>query len=39
VFVKKKKTAQGELWVATHQLPTSVKTTFFSRLDETLESF
>ena len=39
MFVKKKKAAQGELWVATHQLPTSAKTTFYSRLDETLESF
>jgi hypothetical protein len=39
VFAKKKKTAQGEFWVATHQLPTSAKSTFYARLDETLESF
>jgi len=39
MFAKKKKAAQGELWVATQQLPTSAKATFYSRLDETLESF
>jgi hypothetical protein len=39
VFAKKKKVAQGEFWVASHQLPTSAKVTFYSRLDETLESF
>jgi transposase len=39
VFTKKKKAAQGELWVATHQLPTSAKISFYSKLDETLESF
>jgi transposase len=39
VFAKKKKAAQGELWVATHQLPHSPKSTFYARLDETLESF
>ncbi|HYG36173.1 MAG TPA: transposase [Clostridia bacterium] len=39
MFVKKQKAPQGELWVATHQLPTSAKTTFYSRLDKTLESF
>jgi len=39
VFAKKKKAAQGEFWVASHQLPTSAKVTFYSRLDETLESF
>jgi transposase len=39
VFAKKKKAAQSEFWVATHQLPTSAKVTFYSRLDETLESF
>jgi transposase len=39
VFAKKKKAAQGEFWVATHQLGTSAKTTFYTRLDETLESF
>src|SRR3974390_717094 len=39
MFAKKKKAAQGELWVATHQLPTTAKATFYARLDETLESF
>lgn len=39
MFAKKKKAAQGELWVAAHQLPTSAKITFYSKLDETLESF
>lgn len=39
MFAKKKKAAQGEFWVATHQLPTSAKGAFYSRLDETLESF
>lgn len=39
MFAKKKKAAQGELWVAAHQLPTLARTTFYSRLDETLESF
>jgi transposase len=39
MFVQKKKAAQGELWVASHQLPTSAKATFYSRLDDTLESF
>ena len=39
VFAKKKKAAQGEFWVAAHQLPASAKATFYSRLDETLESF
>jgi transposase len=39
VFAKKKKAAQAEFWVATHQLPTSAKSTFYARLDETLESF
>jgi transposase len=39
MFAKKEKVAQGELWVATHQLPTSAKATFYSRLEQTLESF
>jgi transposase len=39
VFAKKQKAAQGEFWVATHQLPISAKSTFYSRLDETLEAF
>lgn len=39
MFAKKQKAAQGEFWVATHQLPQSPKSTFYSRLDETLESF
>jgi transposase len=39
VFGKKKKAAQGELWVAAHQLPQSSKSAFYSRLDQTLESF
>jgi transposase len=39
VFAKKEKVAQGEFWVAAHQLPQSPKSTFYSRLDETLEAF
>jgi len=39
VFAKKKKVAQGEFWVAAHQLPQTPKATFYARLDETLESF
>jgi transposase len=39
MFAKKKRAGQGELWVATQQLPTSAKATFYARLDETLESF
>ena len=39
MFAKKQKAAQGELWVATHQLAQSPKSTFYARLDETLESF
>ena len=39
VFAKKKKAAQGEFWVAAHQLPQTPKATFYARLDETLESF
>ena len=39
VFAKKEKVAQGEFWVATHQLPQTPKATYYARLDETLESF
>ena len=39
VFAKKEKVAQGEFWVAAHQLPQTPKATFYARLDETLESF
>ena len=39
MFTKKQKAAQGELWVATHQLAPSPKSAFYARLDETLESF
>ena len=39
VFAKKVKAAQGEFWVAAHQLPQTPKATFYARLDETLESF
>lgn len=39
MFAKKEKVAQGELWVAAHQLPQSPKSTFYLRLDETLEAF
>jgi transposase len=38
VFAKKAKAAQTELWVATPQLPSSAKSSFYARLDETLES-
>lgn len=38
MFAKKEKVAQGEFWVAAHQLPQSPKATFYNRLDETLES-
>jgi transposase len=39
VFERKQKAAQPEFWVATQQLPTSLKSSFYSKLDETLESF
>ena len=39
MFAKKGKAAQGEFWVAAHQLPQTPKATFYARLDETLESF
>src|SRR5436189_1934507 len=39
VFENKQKAAQPEFWVATQQLPKSPKSTFYAKLDETLESF
>ncbi len=39
MFAKKQKAAQGEFWVAAHQLAQSPKCTFYARLDETLASF
>ena len=39
MFEKKEKATQPEFWVATQQLPKSPKSTFYSKLDETLESF
>src|SRR5712692_1877965 len=39
MFEKKQKAAQPEFWVAAQPLPTSPKSTFYSKLDETLESF
>ncbi len=39
MFSKKHKATQPEFWVATQQLPKSPKATFYSKLDETLESF
>lgn len=39
MFGNKEKAAQPELWVATQQLPKSPQSTFYSKLDETLESF
>src|SRR5436190_915542 len=39
VFGNKQKAAQPEFWVATQQLPKSLKSTFYAKLDETLESF
>ena len=39
VFAKKEKAAQSEFWVAAHQLPQAPKATFYTRVDETLESF
>ena len=39
MFSEKQKATQPEFWVATHQLPKSAKATFYSKLDETLESF
>lgn len=39
MFATKQKAGQGEFWVAAHQLAPSPKSTFYARLDETLESF
>ena len=39
MFEKKAKSAQPEFWVATQNLPASPKSTFYSKLDETLDSF
>lgn len=39
MFEKKEKVAQSEFWVATQQVAKSPKSTFYSKLDETLESF
>jgi transposase len=39
MFSKKQKAAQAEFWVAAQQMPISPKGTFYSKLDETLESF
>ncbi len=39
MFSEKQKAVQPEFWVATHQLPKSPKATFYSKLEETLESF
>jgi transposase len=39
VFAKKKKAAQQEFWLATQQLVQSPKSTFYTKLDETLEEF
>jgi transposase len=39
VFGNKEKAAQPEFWVVAQQLPKSPKSTFYSKLDETLESF
>ena len=39
MFGNKEKAAQPEFWVATQQLPQSPKSTYYSKLDETLESF
>ena len=39
MFEKKEKAAQPEFWVATQQVAKSPKSTFYSKLDETLDSF
>ena len=39
MFGKKEKAAQPEFWVATQRVAKSPKSTFYSKLDETLESF
>jgi hypothetical protein len=38
-FPRNKEQRSPSCWVATHQLPKSAKATFYSKLDETLESF
>ncbi len=39
VFYDKKKAPQPELWVATNQLARPAKSAFYSKLDQTLDSF
>ena len=39
MFAKKKKAAQPELFIATQELSRSAKSTFYTKLDETLEEF
>lgn len=39
MFSKKKRAAQAEFWVATHQMAPSPKASFYTKLDETLENF
>src|SRR5258707_10548979 len=39
MFEKKQKAAQPEFWVAAQQLPTSPKSNFYAKLEETLEGF
>src|SRR5258706_1806888 len=39
MFGNKEKAVQPEFWVATQQLPKSPKSTFYSKLDEPLDSF
>lgn len=38
MFAKKEKVAQQEFWIPTQELPKSPKSTFYSRLQETLDS-
>ncbi len=39
VFYDKKKAPQSELWIATNQLARPAKSAFYSKLDQTLDSF
>src|SRR5512138_3395205 len=39
MFSEKHRATQPEFWVAAHQLAKSPKATFYSKLDETLDSF
>jgi transposase len=39
MFCAKKKASQPEFWIAANQVVISAKSTFYSKLDETLESF